>query len=119
MPATNSVSERSASALRRTKTYLRTTMTQSRLNNVMTYLHTTMTQSHLNNVMWYTFIKTLLNLSESINHLQVLNEFAFANEDRISHVGRFRDKLCCNRINKRLVVLGNHCNFVLSQCFFL
>ena len=35
MPATNSVSERSASALRRIKTYLRTTMTQSRLNNVM------------------------------------------------------------------------------------
>ena len=35
MPATNAVSERSFSCLRRTKTYLRATMTQSRLNNVM------------------------------------------------------------------------------------
>ena len=35
MPATNSVSERSASALRRIKTYLRTTMGQNRLNNLM------------------------------------------------------------------------------------
>lgn len=38
MPGTNAVSERSASesALRRVKTYLRTTMGQSRLNNLMT-----------------------------------------------------------------------------------
>ena len=35
MPATNAVSERCASALKRVKTYLRTTMTQSRLNNLM------------------------------------------------------------------------------------
>ena len=35
MPATNAVSERSASALRRLKNYLRSTMTQSRLNNLM------------------------------------------------------------------------------------
>ena len=34
IPATNAVSERSASALRRVKTYLRSTMTQSRLNNL-------------------------------------------------------------------------------------
>ena len=33
MPATNAVSERSASALRRVKTYLRSSMTQMRLNN--------------------------------------------------------------------------------------
>ena len=36
MPATNAVSERSALASRRVKTYLRTTMGQSRLNNLMT-----------------------------------------------------------------------------------
>ena len=35
MPATNASSERSFSALRRIKTYLRTTMTQQRLNNLM------------------------------------------------------------------------------------
>ena len=35
MPATNAVSERSASALRRVKTYLRTTMKQARLNSLM------------------------------------------------------------------------------------
>jgi Domain of unknown function (DUF4371)/hAT family C-terminal dimerisation region len=34
-PATNAVSERSCSALRRIKTYLRTTMTQARLNNCL------------------------------------------------------------------------------------
>jgi hypothetical protein len=35
MPATNAVSERSASAPRRVKNYLRSTMSQSRLNNLM------------------------------------------------------------------------------------
>lgn len=35
MPATNATSERSFSALRRVKTYLRTTMTQERLNHLM------------------------------------------------------------------------------------
>lgn len=35
MPATNASSERSFSALRRVKTYLRSTMTQSRLNHLM------------------------------------------------------------------------------------
>ena len=35
VPATNAVSERSASALRRVKSYLRSTMSQSRLNNLM------------------------------------------------------------------------------------
>ena len=35
LPATNATSERSFSALRRVKTYLRTTMTQERLNNLL------------------------------------------------------------------------------------
>ena len=35
MPAINAVSEYSASAIRHIKTYLCSTMTQSRLNNVM------------------------------------------------------------------------------------
>lgn len=38
-PATNAVSERSCSALRRTKTWLRTTMNQERLNQCL-LLHT-------------------------------------------------------------------------------
>ena len=39
IPATNAVSERSASVLRRVKTYLRSTMLQLRLNNLL-ILHT-------------------------------------------------------------------------------
>ena len=39
MPATNAVSERSASALRRVKTYLRTTMCDARLNNLVLHVH--------------------------------------------------------------------------------
>ena len=35
MPATNALSERSFSALRRIKNYLRSTMTQKRMNNLM------------------------------------------------------------------------------------
>ena len=35
VPATNATSERSFSALRRVKTYLRTSMNQMRLNNLM------------------------------------------------------------------------------------
>ncbi len=36
IPATNAVSERSFSVLRRVKTYLRSTMAQDRLNHIMT-----------------------------------------------------------------------------------
>ena len=44
MPATNATSERSFSALRRVKTYLRTTMTQQRLNHLMVlHVHKTST----------------------------------------------------------------------------
>ena len=40
MPATNAISERSFSALRRLKNYLRTTMLQERLNSLMLlYVH--------------------------------------------------------------------------------
>ena len=44
MPATNATSEQSFSALRRVKTYLRSTMTQTRLNNLMLlHVHKDMT----------------------------------------------------------------------------
>ena len=46
MPATNATSERSFSALRRIKTYLRTTMTQVRLNSLMVlHIHSDKTDS--------------------------------------------------------------------------
>ena len=46
MPATNATSERSFSALRRLKTYLRTTMSQLRLNNLMVlHVHKELTDS--------------------------------------------------------------------------
>ena len=48
MPATNALSERSFSALRRIKTWLRTTTNQVRLNNCMTlHVHKTKTDSML------------------------------------------------------------------------
>ena len=44
MPATNAVSDRSFSALRCLKSYLRATMTQTRLNNVLVlYVHNILT----------------------------------------------------------------------------
>ena len=46
MPATNSTSERSFSALRRLKTYLRNTMSQEKLNNlIVLHVHKDMTDS--------------------------------------------------------------------------
>ena len=70
MPATNAVSERSASAMRHVKTYLRSTMTQSRLNNIMVlHIH-----KHLTN---------------SVDLKQVLNEFASANDERRRIFGSF------------------------------
>ena len=46
LPATNAVSERSFSALKRVKSYLRSTMTNKRLNHIMTlHVHQTMTDN--------------------------------------------------------------------------
>ncbi len=70
MPATNSSSERSFSALRRVKTYLRGTMLQGRLNNLMVlHVHHHRTD--------------LLNLKE------VANEFVSDCEHRLRIFGRF------------------------------
>ena len=70
MPATNAVSERSASAMRRIKTYLRTSMSQTRLNNMMVV--------HIHK-----------HLTDSICHIRVLNEFVSANDSRQAHFGKF------------------------------
>ena len=46
IPATNTTSERTFSALRRVKTYLRSTMTQTRMNNLITlHVHTERTDA--------------------------------------------------------------------------
>ena len=70
MPATNAVSERSFSALRRVKTYLRSTMKQTRLNHLMIlHVHKDITNS--------------LNLND------IGNEFVRCSEHRLSVFGHF------------------------------
>ena len=70
MPATNSVSKRSFSAMRRLKTYLRSTMCQSRLNHIM-----------------------LLNINkERVDKLEldsIANQFVQGSEHRLRVFGRF------------------------------
>ena len=70
MPATNAVSERSFSAMRRLKTYLRSTMSQSRLNHVM-----------------------LLNINkdrvDKLDIDDIANQFVQGNEHRLRTFGRF------------------------------
>ena len=74
MPARNATSERSFSALRRVKTFLRTTMTQQRLNNSMIlFVHS--------------------NLTDKINLVELANEFIRGSEHRtectiLTHMGK-------------------------------
>ena len=71
MPATNAVSERSFSSMRRLKSYLRSTMNQSRLNHVMIL--------HLN--------------KEKVDSLDldvIGNEFVEGNEHRLRYLGKFK-----------------------------
>ena len=70
MPATNAVSERSASAMRMVKNYLRSTMTQTRLNNIMVL--------HIHK-----------HLTDTIVRTSTLNEFASCNDDRRKQFGVF------------------------------
>ena len=63
MPATNSTSKRSFSALRRIKTYLRSTMKQERLNSLMVL--------HVHK-----------DLIDALDLLQVANEFVEGNDTR-------------------------------------
>ena len=70
MPATNAVSERSFSALRRMLTYLRNTMKQDRLNHVMVlHLH-----------------KEIL---DNLDLVAVANEFVQGSEHRLKTFGKF------------------------------
>ena len=66
MPATNAVSERSASALRRVKTYLRTTMHQDRFNHLMIlHIH-----------------------KDAVDKLSCVNEFISLNAHRSSNIAK-------------------------------
>ena len=70
MPATNATSERSFSALRRVKTYLRSSMSQMRLNNLMVlHVHKDLTDG--------------LDLNE------IGNEFVGNREGRMRLFGKF------------------------------
>ncbi len=89
VPATNAESERSASALRRVKSYLRSTMSQSRLNNLMLlHVHKHRTdnldlkicsnefitgndhrkQNHSLTLLMVTFVVSNINHSDNLNH---------------------------------------------------
>ena len=70
MPATNAVSERSASALRLIKTYLRSSMSQLRMNNLMV-LHI-----HKENL-------------DQLNMVEVANDFVTGSEHRLTLFGTF------------------------------
>lgn len=70
MPATNSTSERSFSALRRVKSYLRNTIAQERLNSLMVlYVHK--------------------ELTDELDLKDVTNKLMSRHESRLSLYGRF------------------------------
>ncbi|KAI6656107.1 Zinc finger MYM-type protein 1-like [Oopsacas minuta] len=70
MPATNAVSERSFSALRRLKTWLRTTTTQSRLN-------------------WCMLLHVHKEKTDALQMISVGNEFISRNDSRVQLFGKF------------------------------
>ena len=70
MPATNAISERSFSALRRMKTWLRSTMNQTRLNWCMVL--------HIHN-----------DDTDKLNIVDVVNEFVSRNSTGSHIFGRF------------------------------
>lgn len=71
MPATNATSERTFSALRRVKTYLRTTMTQERLNHLM-------------------LLHVHKDKTDKLDITSVGNEFVSGSEHRMSVFGKFQ-----------------------------
>ena len=89
MPQNNFVSERSASALQRIKKYLRSTMTQSRLNNVMV-------------------IQIHKDLTYSINHCKYLMSFHQQMKKKVPILDVFETNLAA-------IMLGWFCE-LLSFC---
>ena len=70
MPATNATSERSFSALRRDKNYLRNTMCQQRLNNLIV-------------------LRVHKELADSIKLEEIANEFVGDSHHRVKVFGKF------------------------------
>ena len=70
MPATNAISERSFSALKRVKTYMRSTTTDNILNHLMTlHIHKEKT--------------------DMLDLIEIANEFCERNERRKAKFGKF------------------------------
>ena len=70
MPATNASSERAFSAMRRVKSYLRSSMTQERLNHLM-------------------LLHVHKDLTDSLSLVDVANEFVSRGERRLQVFGKF------------------------------
>ena len=70
IPATNAVSERTFSTLRRVKSYLRSTMSQSRLNHLI-------------------LLKVHSQLTDQLDLIDVANSFVAGSEHRLSLFGKF------------------------------
>lgn len=70
LPATNAISERSFSAMRRIKSYLRSTMLQGRLNHLM-------------------FLNIHKDLLDGLSLKTTANEFVRGSEHRLSQFGKF------------------------------
>ena len=70
LPATNSTSERGFSKMKLVKTYLRSTMTQERLNHLM-------------------ILSIYKEMVDNIDLTKICNEFATANERRLTIFGKF------------------------------
>ena len=73
MPATNTSSERSFSALRRVKTYLRSTMSQDRLNHII-------------------LLHCHKDLTDSLDLVSVANQFIDLSSHRLGIFGRFTNE---------------------------
>ena len=73
VPTTNAVSERSCSTLRRVKTYLRSSMTQERVNSCLV-------------------LTTYKEQVDKLNLVEVANQFCFNNEHRFFIFGKFKNK---------------------------
>ena len=73
VPVTNAVSERLCSTLHRVKTYLRSSMTQERLNSCLV-------------------LATYKEQVDKLNLVEVANQFCFNNEHRFSIFGKFKNK---------------------------
>ena len=75
MPATNATSERSFSVLCTVKSYLKFTMTQTRLNSIM-------------------IMSTHKHLTDKLDLIEITNEFVRGSEHRMTIFGTFSQSDC-------------------------